>query len=143
MPNIKGSGWFDCIQVAQQWISTCLTEFIIASVKWRVLWWDKNWQKKSLAWAQRYFLFGRSETNMVESLLHLRIIVCLKTPLWDTKSSWCLLVHSVQNGEVWRFSQLGMLRCSQSSAQSYSFMQQNWGYWKDWGKKFFCISLLT
>ena len=76
--------------------------------------------KQKLAWIQTYSQFAMSEINVVKGLLLLGIIIHLKAPLWYTKSwgsSWSLLIHSVQNGEVWRLSQLGMLRCRQSSAE--------------------------
>lgn len=93
--------------------------------------------KQKLSWVQRYSQFASSETKMVEGLLHLGIIIRLKAPLRYTKnwgSSWSLLVYSVQNGEVWRLSQLGMLRCSQSSAQSNPFYSKTDDTEKDWGE---------
>ena len=94
--------------------------------------------KQNLAWIQRYSHFARSETKIVEGLLPLGIIICLKAPLWYTKSwgsSWSLLVQSIQNSEVWRLSQLGMLRCSQFSAQSNPFYSKTEDTEKDWGER--------
>lgn len=97
--------------------------------------------KQNLAWIQRYSHFTRSETKIVEGLLPLGIIICLKAPLWYTKSwgsSWSL--QSIQNGEVWRLYQLGMLRCSQFSAQSNPFYSKTEDTEKYWGGKGFHLT---